>query len=791
VEFCARFGRQNPGKQIDFSFVESWSHGTRMIPRFCLVLSLIGLACACDPDVRLAPKLAPRVANEKASEGKVAVPVTSELVENVAAIQFSVGRGLYEEAISLTLSCATPGAVIRYTTDGSEPKPGSSDAYSKPILIGETTVLRAAAFKPGMGPSRIATHTYVFPKDVIASRNLNSAIIKRPGYKSKVMDALLAVPSVSLVTSETIPEDGPGRGGRPTLKSKPVLASIEWLAQDSGPGFQEYCGAEYYGGDFTRFRKKNFRLHFGREFGAPKLKFPIFAGHEHGLAAVDEFDQLELRGGSHDMVERGFYVSNIFADDSMLEMGHLNPHGRFVHLYLNGVYWGVFHLRERWGAGMHRRYLGGASSDYESINGNLNIGGWAYPGSPYDGDGSTWAKVHSLRRNYREIKQWVDLPNYVDFMLLWIYGRCEDEYRCVGPTIAGSGFKFYLNDADGFFQSPSHGWYGEPANRTKRAATGRGPADDPARIFSALLGDPDYRVLLADHIYRACFNDGALAFASVSNRLKTRCDELEKTFAAEAARWSYRTVEDWRSVRDDVLNQWLPDRTRNVFAQLRAAGLYPSLDAPALNQQGGEVANGFEIVFQKPRSGAIFFTLDGSDPRLAGGEVAPTALRYAPGERSSPPANSHVPASLTWPRITRNTIVKSRVREGKQWSALNEAFFQVPPAALKAGQLAVSLFHETENGGDGYVEVENVSAQAVNLRGARFTEGIDFTFADCRDTILAPGQKLLLVKDLFRFRQRRGLEPPVAGVYKKKKGDVSVTLSLKSGEIIASCPMER
>jgi hypothetical protein len=758
-----------------------------MIPRFCLIFSLIGLACACDRN----PRLAPRVANEKSLERKFATPVPTELVESVEAIQFGVSRGFYEEAISLTLSCATPGALIHYTTDGSEPKADSGDTYSTAIHIGQTTVLRAAAFKPGMAPSRIETHTYVFPKDVIASPSLNTSIIKRPGYKSKVLDALLAVPSVSLVTSEAILEDAPGRGGRPTLKSKPVHASIEWLAPDGGPGFQEDCAAEHYGGDFTRFRKKNFRLHFGRAFGAPKLKFPVFAGHEHGLAAVDEFDQLELRGGSHDMVERGFYVSNIFADDSMLEMGHLNPHGRFVHLYLNGVYWGVFHLRERWGAGMHRRYLGGASSDYESINGNLNIGGWAYPGSPYDGDGSTWAKVHGLRGNYREIKQWVDLPNYIDFMLLWIYGRCEDEYRCVGPTVAGSGFKFYVNDGDGFFQAPSRPWYGEPSNRTKRAAAGRGPGDGPAGIFSALLGDPDYRVLLADRIYKAYFNDGPLTFASVSNRLKTRCDELEKTLAAEGARWSYRTVEDWRSVRDDVLNVWLPDRTRNVLVQLRTAGLYPSLDAPALNQQGGEVANGVEIVFQKPRSGAIFFTLDGSDPRLPGGEVAPTALRYAPGEKGSPPASSHVPASLTWPRLTRNTLVKSRVRDGKQWSALNEAFFQAAPPALKAGQLTVFSFHETENGGDEYVEVENVSSQAVNLRGTRFTEGIDFTFADCRDTILAPGQKLLLVKDLFRFRQRRSLEVPVAGVYKKKKGDVRVTLRLESGEIITSRPLER
>src|SRR5262249_34037132 len=161
--------------------------------------------------------------------------------------------------------------------------------------------------------------------------------------------------------------------------------------------------------------------------------------------------------------------------------------------------------------------------------------------------------------------------------------------RCVGPTVPGSGFKFYLNDADGFFQSPTHPWYGEPSYRVGRGTPGTQPGDGPASIFSTLLaeGDPDYLTLLADHIYKAYFNGGAVTFASVSNRLKTRCDELEKAFVAEAARWAYRTPEDWRSVRDDVLTHWLPTRTGKVLAQLRAAGLYPSLDAPALNRQGG------------------------------------------------------------------------------------------------------------------------------------------------------------------------------------------------------------
>jgi len=70
---------------------------------------------------------------------------------------------------------------------------------------------------------------------------------------------------------------------------------------------------------------------FRSQYGAPKLKYPLFEGFDRGITATDTFDQLNLRSGSHDMVLRGFYMSNRFTDDSMLDMGQINPHGRFMH----------------------------------------------------------------------------------------------------------------------------------------------------------------------------------------------------------------------------------------------------------------------------------------------------------------------------------------------------------------------------------------------------------------------------------------------------------------------------
>jgi hypothetical protein len=223
---------------------------------------------------------------------------------------------------------------------------------------------------------------------------------------------------------------------------------------------------------------------------------------------------------------------------------------------------------------------------------------------------------------------------------------------------------------------------------------------------------------------------------------------------------------------------------------LRAARFYPSIEAPTLNQQGGQVTNGFQVIFRKPRRGTIFFTLDGNDPRLPGGGVAPSARRYTPGEQPGPSTVPASPGSDPWPRMDKNTVLKSRVQDGNQWSALNEAFFQSGPAALATGEVRIAEIRSdaVNEGVAEFVELSNVSSQAINLRGARFTEGIDYAFADHRDTLLAPGQKLVLVKDLFRFRQQHGVDTTVEGIYsrKKKKRDSRITLGLKSGAIITS-----
>ncbi|MBO4654824.1 MAG: chitobiase/beta-hexosaminidase C-terminal domain-containing protein [Bacteroidales bacterium] len=87
----------------------------------------------------------------------------------------SPNSGAYHQPFDATITCATDGAVIRYTTDGTEPTE-SSAVYSSAVIINGTTTLKAKAWKNGMEASMVATATYTFPTEV-----LNIAAFKAEG----------------------------------------------------------------------------------------------------------------------------------------------------------------------------------------------------------------------------------------------------------------------------------------------------------------------------------------------------------------------------------------------------------------------------------------------------------------------------------------------------------------------------------------------------------------------------------------------------------------------------------
>ena len=709
----------------------------------------------------------------------------------VADTTFSLKRGIYTTAQTVTVTTPTPGATLVYTTNGSDPTltngtqvppanastpptvtmtihpgavPGGATGVNIPSTANGTTTLRAAAFKTGFVPTNAGTNTYIFPATVAGTSVMSPSITQDATYGPQMIAALTDLPSISVVTPLTI------------VNNTSVLCSFEYIPT-AGAGVQENAGIELYGGSYSSFQKKSFRVSFKSEFGGGKIDVPdLFTNHARGWKPVGKFDQLELRSGSHDMAQRGFYMSNIFTDGTMLDMGNLNPHSRFVHMYLNGTYWGMFQLRERWSADMHSAYLGGPASDYESINGNLNVGGWDDRGDPYDGDGSSWVRVKSLRADYAGIRPYFDVRHYIDYMLMFCFGNSEEEFRTVSPKNVGSGFKFLLNDGDGFLATAAY-MPNVPVNRIALRSNpnpGRLNGDGPGSIFTQLWqqGHPDFKMLLADRIQKLLLNGGALTPAANQARLTGLCNEILRAFYAESARWvasgESRTPATWAGERDNILNNWFPSRTSVYLSQLQALGYYPSLAAPAFG--GGTVAGGTVVNF--PVAGAtIYFTKDGSDPRLPGGAVNPAAFT----------------GSTT--TITANTWLRARAKSGATWSALNEAFYTVT-TPLAPGDVLFSEIHYNPQGDDDseFIELWNPTTHAVNLRGAKFSAGLGCDFPDNRDVPLAPGGRLVLAASLYNFQLRYGIDVPVSVVYFNRLGNDGDTLTLttSTGTILES-----
>jgi len=98
------------------------------------------------------------------SEPKAIIPQTqlfsdAEFAQTVTTPVIAPGSGVYTAAVETSITCATPGVTIYYTTDGSVPTT-NSQVYGGSFVVGVTGQVRAKAYKSGFNPSGVATVNY-------------------------------------------------------------------------------------------------------------------------------------------------------------------------------------------------------------------------------------------------------------------------------------------------------------------------------------------------------------------------------------------------------------------------------------------------------------------------------------------------------------------------------------------------------------------------------------------------------------------------------------------------------
>jgi hypothetical protein len=743
--------------------------------------------------------------------------------------KFDLHRGFYDAPITVTITSATEGSSISYTRDGSEPSatngtivpPAHEAAPGEAVVnIPTTTTLRAIAFKSGFLPTNVDTHTYLFASDVIrqparprgvpsswgeftgvnggpagqpvpADYEMKQAIIN--ANPAGMAAALKSLPTLSIVadpddlfSSEGIlsnPFGGvDGSGVHSQNPYRPNRrCSMEWIDSKGGPETQVDCGVRLTGGWSRHYRatpKKSLSLLFQREFGAAKLDFPLF-----GEGEVDRFDRIVLKAifsnAWVDAAVRPDYLRDLMLRETQLAMGQPSSRGTWVHLYLNGLYWGIYNPTERPDANWAASHFQGGEEDFDAVK----HAGLCAPGCAItnqfellDGSVDAYHMAHAIADgdlsdpvNYKQFKENVDVVNLADYIILNTYcanadwpGKNWYGFRKRAP---GEGFKFVSWDAE---------YALENVNLNKIESGG---SNNPARLYDRARANEEFRLLFADRVHKHAFNGGALDTPVMRARYRALARVIDPAMDLEAARWGdnpntrqgnrdYRKSH-WLAARNHILNNFLPNRHPIAISQYRAAGLYPSVDAPEFNQHGGSLADGFSLTLSSPSDGTIYYTIDGTDPRLS-----------ASGEGSGPSPSALVYRGQV--DLADSTVVKARLRSNSgQWSALTEAPFTLLTVPATTENLVVSKVHyhpsdptaEEEAAGFGqsrdfeYLELLNYGEAPVSLAGLRFVDGILFAFDPNAVFVLAPGERGVVVENAAAFIMRYGDGHPILGEF--------------------------
>jgi hypothetical protein len=143
--------------------------------------------------------------------------------------------------------------------------------------------------------------------------------------------------------------------------------------------------------------------------------------------------------------------------------------------------------------------------------------------------------------------------------------------------------------------------------------------------------------------------------------------------------------------------------------------------------------------------------------------------------------------------------VKARIRDGKEWSALSVATFQVGVKPPAPSSLVISeiMYHPSDptpeeieagfinDGAFEFIEVRNRSGEGVDLSGVSFINGIEFTFED--GVILEPGTAVVLARNEAAFALRYGLGIQLSGVYEGSLDNAGerIVLADPNGNVIA------
>jgi len=552
--------------------------------------------------------------------------------------KFSHEHGFYTTPFSVTLATETKGAVIYYTLDGSEPydttgrgRAPSGILYIDPILITTTTNLRAKAIKPGWKLSNVKTKSYVFLEPDIRHFNSNLPIA--------VIDTF-------------------GKGVGQTTETQTLTFAGFIDNKDRGraritntPDFMGKAGLNIRGKSSAGFAKKQYHLETLDDNNTDKdvsiLGFPA------------ESDWVLQAPYSDKSLMRNFLTYKWSND-----IGRYAVRTRFIELFLNtnggGVsmddYVGVYILMEKIKLGKNRVNI---TKLEPSDNAEPQItGGYIIKKDKLDPGDLTFSTsrgqslIH-LEPDRTEITQeqmnwikgyinefesvlygpnftdpidgyakYIDVDSFIDTHILVELTKNIDGFRLSNYMFKDRGgklnmgpvwdYNLSLGNADYLEGWIPTGWYYDLLS------------DGDYPWWRRLFQDPEFQLRYADRwfVLRRNLFDTGLLLQDIDDIVKLLSEAQVRNFN----RWNILGTYVWpnwfiaQTYQEEIdwMKDWLRKRLTWMDSQI---GAEFAVAPPFFSRQGGQVNKGFNLTMDAS-FGTIYYTLDGSDPRLT--TIAPS-----------------------------------------------------------------------------------------------------------------------------------------------------------------------
>jgi len=703
---------------------------------------------------------------------------------------FSHKRGFYHEPFYLTLTADLPGSYIRYTTDCSKPDRNNGILYTEPVLISNMTTVRAVAYEDSTLCSNVRTHSFIFPADVLTqddsglpteqhnrdhvfwTEKFDMSDVSQT--EQEMIEALLDIPTMyvsapydsifgiaGIHRGQNLEEYG-GDPHHPDWQEL-VECSVEMIYPEQYQhgrfkNWQENCGIKIQGGagrwhNGSFDHKQSFTLEFKKQYGAGMLKNDyLVSAPFNSESSPKEFDKVIIRTGfnrdwgSEWDRENCAYTRDQFGRDLQILMSGWGCHGTYVHLYINGKYWGQYNPCERMDNHALATYFGGESDDYFYGKGK---GGVKF-GS--DERYNYLNNTNWTNKQLSELEQYLAIDEYIDVALVYCLANAGDGPQYYfGCKMNPPGQLYYTAwDVEDSFDGGGRRTGPPVSMETYNMQY----SSDEFLAYFKVKKNIDFKMKFADRAYKHCFNDGILTDEYITAVWDSSCRFISKSILCEIARWGDERgrvygYEHWKNeckdVRDDLIG-----RAGKLITEIKKSGMYPKIDPPALKDGRKIITTNtyncpesfpLTIVFPMPGNGEIYYTVDGSDPRTwdLTGNVSASAIK-ADGQMTTTP-------------VTQVTTIKARIKDGDVWSPLRELKIipeNTSPVVINEINYNSYPNFDTED----WVEIYNNSDTDISLAGWTLKDSNDdnvFHFSP--GTVLKQDSFLVVCCDTADFKE--------------------------------------